>query len=107
MLTIFWHNIDPFNPKGQFCDIGNEYTAAIFYTDHSQEMAAEHSKKRIEFQLSHKVVTPILKLETFYDAEERYQNFFTNNPLQHIYLKWRCNRDKPLNAIWGDVSYLN
>ena len=37
LLNVFWHNIDPTNSQGQFCDIGNQYRAAIFYHNKEQE----------------------------------------------------------------------
>src|SRR5689334_11809394 len=48
LLTIFWHNIDPTDNAGQFCDHGEQYRSAIFYHDAAQRQAAEASKKAIE-----------------------------------------------------------
>ena len=33
LLEIFWHNVDPTQADGQFCDHGNQYRSAIFYHD--------------------------------------------------------------------------
>ena len=33
LLEVFWHNIDPTQADGQFCDRGNQYTTAIFTSD--------------------------------------------------------------------------
>lgn len=30
LLEVFWHNIDPFDDRGQFCDKGPGYRSAIF-----------------------------------------------------------------------------
>lgn len=30
LLEIFWHNVDPTNNDGQFCDTGLQYRSAIF-----------------------------------------------------------------------------
>ena len=30
LLKVFWHNIDPAEGNGQFCDKGNQYRAGIF-----------------------------------------------------------------------------
>ena len=48
LLDIFWHNVDPFQANGQFCDHGNQYRSAIFYKDEAQRKAAEASKARLE-----------------------------------------------------------
>ena len=31
LLDFFWQNIDPFNNRGQFCDLGSSYLSAIFF----------------------------------------------------------------------------
>jgi len=31
LLEVFWHNIDPTEGNGQFCDKGNQYRAGIFF----------------------------------------------------------------------------
>ncbi|HEY6065391.1 MAG TPA: peptide-methionine (S)-S-oxide reductase MsrA, partial [Thermoanaerobaculia bacterium] len=48
LLEIFWHNVDPFQSNGQFCDHGNQYRSAIFYRDEAQRAAAEASKRKLE-----------------------------------------------------------
>src|SRR5690606_14093586 len=30
LLEVFWHNTDPFDARGQFCDKGTQYLSAIF-----------------------------------------------------------------------------
>src|SRR3990167_10835745 len=47
LLNVFWHNIDPTNSQGQFCDIGNQYRAAIFYHNKEQEKLALLSKEQL------------------------------------------------------------
>ena len=41
LLDVFWHNIDPLTPNGQFCDHGNQYRTAIFVHDETQRRLAE------------------------------------------------------------------
>src|SRR5215472_2948191 len=43
-LTVYWHNIDPLTPEGQFCDHGHQYRSAIFYQGEEQHRLAEASK---------------------------------------------------------------
>ncbi len=106
LLDIFWHNIDPFNEKGQFCHEAKEYTAAILYATDLQKKEALDSQKIVEAFLNKKTVTPILKIGNFHESEEKYQDFFTKNPIRHAYYQWKCNREKPLKEIWGDISYM-
>src|SRR3972149_4571906 len=44
LLDVFWRNIDPLTPDGQFCDFGNQYRTAIFYNDAAQKRPAEKTK---------------------------------------------------------------
>ncbi len=40
LLDVFWRNVDPTDPAGQFCDRGSQYQTAIFYhTDEQRELA--------------------------------------------------------------------
>lgn len=32
LVELFFHQIDPTNTRGQFADIGESYTSAIWYT---------------------------------------------------------------------------
>src|SRR5438876_9866394 len=41
LLDAFWHDVDPFDDEGQFCDKGSQYRSAIFYHDAQQKAAAE------------------------------------------------------------------
>ena len=37
LLDHYWHNIDPFDPDGQFCDKGSAYQSVIFTDDDSEK----------------------------------------------------------------------
>ena len=41
LLDTYWHNIDPFDANGQFCDKGNAYRSAIFVGDDEEKGLAE------------------------------------------------------------------
>lgn len=60
LLEIFWHNLDPFDDGGQFCDRGFSYKSAIFTNSDEQLAAAEQSKASVIAQFPmQSVVTPI------------------------------------------------
>lgn len=104
LLSVFWHNIDPMNAKGQFCDDGNQYRSAIFYHDKAQKESAEASKKRVAEQLKAPVRTEILEAGVFYPAEEKHQDYYLKNPLKYKFFRRTCGRDARLEAIWGDKA---
>jgi len=105
LLDIFWHNIDPFDKKGQFCDKGFAYTAVIYYQNEEQETLAKKSKQASEKELGQKFVTEILPAKIFYEAEEYHQGYKAKNPTRYKYYYWRCGRAERLNEIWGTNSH--
>ncbi|WP_413663162.1 peptide-methionine (S)-S-oxide reductase MsrA [Microbulbifer sp. CNSA002] len=101
LLNIFWHNVDPFDSGGQFCDRGDQYRAEIFYGNQEEKVLAEESKKKVEAELGKKVVTQIKPAATFYPAEAYHQDYYQRNPLRYKYYRYRCGRDKRLEEVWG------
>ncbi|WHI45767.1 peptide-methionine (S)-S-oxide reductase MsrA [Microbulbifer sp. SSSA008] len=101
LLNIFWHNVDPFDSGGQFCDRGDQYRAEIFYGSQEEKVLAEESKKKVEAELGKKVVTQIKPAATFYPAEAYHQDYYQRNPLRYKYYRYRCGRDKRLEEVWG------
>lgn len=102
LLQIFWKNIDPLDPEGQFCDRGSQYKAAIFYHSEEQKELAEISKIIIEASglLPSRVVTAILPAAEFYPAEKYHQKYYIKNPLRYKFYRRGCRRDKRLTEIW-------
>lgn len=101
LLDIFWHNVDPLDDGGQFCDRGLPYTSAIYYTTPDQEKAASLSAGTIDDQLGARPHTEILPAKRFWDAEEYHQEYHLKNPIRYQYYRWNCGRDKRLKELWG------
>lgn len=101
LLDVFWHNIDPFDAGGQFCDRGDNYRSAIFYHSDKQKNLAEASKKAVEAQLGKPVATVIVHAGPFYPAEMYHQNYHENNPWRYKLYKWNCGRAERLEEVWG------
>jgi peptide-methionine (S)-S-oxide reductase len=104
LLEIFWRNIDPLDPAGQFCDKGPQYRSAIFYGNEEEKKLAEESKKKIEEKLGKPVVTEILPEKAFYDAEDYHQNYYQENPIRYKLYRYGCGRDARLEEVWGSVK---
>jgi peptide-methionine (S)-S-oxide reductase len=101
LLDVFWRNIDPTDPGGQFCDRGSQYRSAIFVADESEEAAARASKTRIEESRGFTVATEILPRTEFYAAEEYHQDYYRKNPLRYRFYRQGCGRDQRLKQLWG------
>lgn len=103
LLDVFWKNIDPLDPYGQFCDKGEQYRAAIFYHSDGQRLAAEASKAALisSNRLNGPVETRIIKASTFWPAEEYHQDYYKKNPIRYKFYRHNCGRDKRLQKLWG------
>ncbi len=102
LLDVFWQNIDPTDSRGQFCDKGMQYRAAIFYHDDQQQKLAEESKQTVEKRkrFPGAIVTMILPASTFYPAEDYHQDFYKKNSFQYKFYKFNCGRSQRLKQLW-------
>jgi peptide-methionine (S)-S-oxide reductase len=105
LLDVFWHNVDPLDGGGQFCDRGNQYRTAIFYHDEEQKRLAEESKQALEAsgKLKKKIVTQIVPAGEFYPAEDYHQDYYLRNPIRYKYYRFNCGRDDRLKQLWGEA----
>lgn len=103
LLEIFWTQIDPTDPEGQFVDRGTQYTTGIFYADEEQKKAAEKSLKDLEAskKFAKKIVTLITPATTFYAAEEYHQDFYKKNPVRYRAYSTGSGREKFIKQNWG------
>jgi peptide methionine sulfoxide reductase msrA/msrB len=106
LVEVFWRNVDPTDPGGQFCDRGTQYRTAIFYDGETQKRAAEQSKRALEAsgRLPKPIVTEIVPLDAFYPAEDYHQDFYRKNPLRYMTYRAGCGRDRRLKELWGDEA---
>lgn len=106
LLRVFWHNVDPTDDGGQFCDRGSSYRTAIFVLGDEQRRLAEQSKTRLEAAgaVPGPIVTPILDATAFYPAEEYHQDFYQKSPVRYRSYRLGCGRDRRLAELWGDEA---
>jgi peptide-methionine (S)-S-oxide reductase len=107
LLDVFWHNVDPTNAHGQFCDNGDQYRSEIFYHNEEQRRLAVASEQDLE---KHKpfeapIVTRIAPATIFYPAEEYHQDYYQKNPIRYKYYRYSCGRDQRLEKLWGESSH--
>lgn len=106
LLDVYWHNIDPTDGGGQFCDKGPQYRAIIFYQNEAQKQLAEQSKtywqQNKPFQGD--IKTDIIAGTSFYPAEDYHQDYYLKNSLRYKFYRYNCGRDHRLKALWGDAA---
>ena len=97
-------HVDPTDDGGQFCDRGDSYRTAIFYSSETEKSDAEAALSSASDALGQKVVTRAIKLDAFYPAEEYHQDYYKKNPLQYAYYRRSCGRDRRVEAVWSAAS---
>jgi len=102
LLDIFWRNIDPTDPGGQFADRGDQYRTGIFYHNEEQRRIAEESKEELEAsgRFSDPIATEITPAGTFYKAEEYHQGYCKLNSLHYKRYRAGSGRDEFIQNAW-------
>ncbi len=103
LLDVFWRQIDPTDPGGQFVDRGLQYRTAIFYHNEEQKKLAEESKEQLDKsgRYDKQIITEITEATSFYKAEEYHQDYYKKSPLQYKAYRRGSGRDKFLERVWG------
>ena len=101
LVDAFWHDIDPTQADGQFCDHGPEYHTAIFYRDTTEHRVAAASRRALERRFGQAIVTRIAQATEFYPAEDYHQHYYRKNPVRYGMYRVACGRDRRLREIWG------
>jgi peptide-methionine (S)-S-oxide reductase len=102
LVEVFWHNIDPTQANGQFCDRGTQYRTGIFVHDAAQRATAEASRAKLAgAKLPGPVITQISPAGPFFAAETYHQDYYKKNPSQYQRYRMGCGRDQRLQTLWG------
>lgn len=104
LLQVFWRQIDPTDPEGQFHDRGPSYRTVIFYTDDEQKNKALASKKAMNDsgRFPGEIITEIKKVVPFYPAEDYHQDFYKKNPTEYKEDRGKSGRDEFIKKYWGE-----
>jgi len=102
LLEYFWKHVDPTDAGGQFVDRGSQYRPAVFYHDEEQKQMAEESKRELEKsgRFSKPVVAEIVRLQTFYAAEDYHQDYYKKDPDRYNQYRRGSGRDRFLQKTW-------
>ena len=79
LLYIFFKTHDPTTLDQQGADVGPQYRSAIFYTDDEQKTKAQKEKAKAQKDYKDSIVTEILPLKDFYEAEGYHQDYYNKN----------------------------
>lgn len=82
ILDAFFTMHDPRQLNRQGNDVGTQYRSAMFYASAEDQALFAAARDRAETMWGGGVVTEIVPLGTYFDAEEYHQDFFAKNPTQ-------------------------
>ena len=82
ILDAFFTMHDPRQLNRQGNDVGTQYRSAMFYGSPEDKALFEAARDRAGEMWGGGVVTEIVPLGTYYDAEDYHQDFFAKNPTQ-------------------------
>lgn len=82
VLEIFFALHDPTQLNRQGNDVGTQYRSAIFYHDEEQKRVAENiiTEMTKDEVWPSPVVTEVVPLSMYFEAESYHQDYFNNNP---------------------------
>lgn len=101
LLERYWPLTDPTDNGGQFCDRGSSYRPAIFVTEQQRPIAeASLAALRESGRVNGRIITPILPVSHFTDAEEYHRDYARRNPGQYARYRTGCGRDARLREVW-------
>lgn len=84
LLNIFFTVHDPTQLNRQGPDTGTQYRSIVLYKNEQQKEVAEEVIESLSQSVSYEdpIVTEVVPLEAFYEAEPYHQDYFAKNPYQ-------------------------
>ena len=86
LLKAYWLIVDSTVKNRQGHDIGNQYRTGIFYTNIDDLQTINESKEEQQKKNDKIIVTEILPLKNFHDAEEYHQDYLDKNPTGYCHI---------------------
>jgi len=80
ILEVFFTIHDPTQLNRQGPDVGTQYRSIVLHHDEDQREQAQAYIEALDEELDDDVVTELVPLERFYEAEEYHQDYFEKNP---------------------------
>jgi peptide-methionine (S)-S-oxide reductase len=81
LLRVFFNSHNPTTVDSQGPDTGPQYRSVIFYQNQREKQLAEkYIQQLLKEKVYPKIVTEVVPLEVFYEAEIYHQDYERNNP---------------------------
>jgi peptide-methionine (S)-S-oxide reductase len=81
LLEVFFMTHDPTTLNRQGPDVGTQYRSIVLYHDREQKQTVEAFIDGLEAEGAYEdIVTEVVPLDTFWEAEEYHQDYYEKNP---------------------------
>ena len=105
LLKVFFSIAhDPTTKDRQGADVGSQYRSAIFYGNETQRAVAEAYIRQLDPAklFDRPIVTEVVPLEHFYEAETYHQNYAARNPGQPYIMFNALPKVKKVRTYYAD-----
>lgn len=88
ILEHFFRIIDPISLNQQGGDTGPQYRTGIYYNDDQDLPIIEQEVREEQKKYKEKIVTEILEIDRFFDAEDYHQEYLNKNPSGYCHVNF-------------------
>lgn len=109
VLDMFFLLHNPTTKNRQGADVGPQYASILFYADDEQCRAFEAAMQRAQVHWDEPIVTEVVPLAAFYEAEPEHQDYFANNPGNgycSIVIEPKITKARHAYAQWFKEEYV-
>lgn len=87
LLDKYFAIIDPTSKDKQGEDAGYQYRTGIYYLNDEFLPIINKKIKEVQLHYDNPILTEVLQLDNFFDAEEYHQNYLKKNPNGYCHIK--------------------
>lgn len=108
LITLYFATIDPTIKDRQGNDIGTQYRTGIYYSSEEQKKIIEETIDSLRQYFSKPIVTEVLPIKNFYNAEDYHQDYLDKNPNGYCHINpqlFRMAKEESLKRRLTPVQY--
>lgn len=104
LLTYFLKIIDPTSINRQGPDVGTQYRTGIYYQDVADKATIEQVLAQEQKKYDQPIVTEVLPLAHYYQAEEYHQKYLRKNPGGYCHIDLSILKNDPITQPYARPS---
>ncbi|MBR2834450.1 MAG: peptide-methionine (R)-S-oxide reductase MsrB [Coriobacteriales bacterium] len=104
LIRQYFKIIDPTSLNKQGNDRGTQYRTGVYYTDEADIPVLEAVFSEVEKTLDKPLVTELMPLENFYEAEDYHQDYLVKNPGGYCHIDFSTLNDLELEPVENTES---